>query len=88
MKMKITDVLDGIRVANGGFNGYTVETLTERMMKMKIKVTYAENEKEKKAKHEAIVKKLFPDAKVKETAPKDGFLHTVLTIPKPKEYTK
>ena len=69
-------------------NGYTVEILTERMMKMKIKVTYAENEKEKKAKHEAIVKKLFPDAKVKETAPKDGFLHTVLTIPKPKEYTK
>lgn len=55
---------------------------------MKIKVTYAENEKEKKAKHEAIVKKLFPDAKVKETAPKDGFLHTVLTIPKPKKYTK
>ena len=31
---------------------------------MKIKVTYAENEKEKKAKHEAIVKKLFPDTKV------------------------
>lgn len=55
---------------------------------MKIKVTYAENEKEKKAKHEAIVKKLFPDTKVKETTPKGGFLHTVLTIPKPKEYTK
>lgn len=29
-----------------------------------------------------------PDTKVKETTPKDGFLHTVLTIPKPKEYTK
>lgn len=37
---------------------------------------------------DGLVKKLFPDAKVKETAPKDGFLHTVLTIPKPKEYTK
>lgn len=55
---------------------------------MKIKVTYSENEKENKAKHEAIVKRLFPDTKVKETAPKDGFLHTVLTIPIPKKSTR
>lgn len=55
---------------------------------MKIKVTYLENEKDKKEKHEAVVKKLFPEIKIKETAPKDGFLHTVLTIPKSKKCTK
>lgn len=33
-------------------------------------------------------KALFPDTKVKETAPKDGFLHTVLTVPKPGNTTK
>ena len=49
---------------------------------MKIRVTYTENEREKKAAHEEAVKKMFPDVKVKETTPKDGFLHTVLTVPK------
>lgn len=55
---------------------------------MKIKVTYAENERDNKEQHEAAVKTLFPDTKVKETAPKDGYLHTVLTVPKPKNTTK
>lgn len=55
---------------------------------MKIRVAYAENEQDKKALHEAAVKRLFPDTKVKEIAPKDGFLHTVLTVPKPKNTTK
>lgn len=50
---------------------------------MKIRVTYTDDEKDKKAVHEEAVKNLFPDVKVKETAPKDGFLHTVLTVPKP-----
>lgn len=54
---------------------------------MKIRVAYAENEKEKKALHEETVKKLFPDVKVRETAAKDGYLHTVLTVPKPRNDT-
>ncbi|MDO5345336.1 MAG: hypothetical protein Q4E91_06285 [Lachnospiraceae bacterium] len=49
---------------------------------MKIRVTYSENEHDKKLLHEAAVKRLFPDTKVRETAPKDGFLHTVLTVPR------
>ena len=64
---------------------------------MKIRVAYAENEQEKKRQHEAAVKRLFPDTKVKEIGLKDGFLHeypagsltdflhTVLTVPKPKK---
>lgn len=48
---------------------------------MKIRVAYTENERERKRQHEEAVKRLFPDARVKETAPKDGFLHTVLTVP-------
>lgn len=55
---------------------------------MKIRVAYTENEMDRKILHEAAVKRLFPDTKVKETAPKDGFLHTVLTVPKPKNTTK
>lgn len=55
---------------------------------MKIRVTYLENEKDKKLQHEAAVKQLFPDTKVRETAPKDGFSHTVLTVPMRKESTK
>lgn len=55
---------------------------------MKIRVTYTENEKNRKAQHEAAVKALFPDTKVRETAPKDGFLHTVLTVPIPRKTTK
>lgn len=55
---------------------------------MKIRVAYSENEKDRKAQHEEAVKSLFPDTKVKETAPKDGFLHTVLTVPRPKKDTK
>ena len=48
---------------------------------MKIRVTYSESELDKKFQHEAAVKRLFPDTKVRETAPKDGFMHTVLTVP-------
>lgn len=55
---------------------------------MKIRVAYTENEKNRKAQHEAAVKALFPDTMVRETAPKDGFLHTVLTIPMPRKTTK
>lgn len=50
---------------------------------MKIRVTYTEREQSKKELHESVVKSLFPDVKVKDTAPKDGYLHTVLTIPQP-----
>ncbi len=55
---------------------------------MKIRVAYSENEKDRKARLDAAVKGLFPDTKVRETAPKDGFLHTVLTVPKPRNTTK
>lgn len=55
---------------------------------MKIRVAYSENEKDRKAQLDAAVKGLFPDTKVRETAPKDGFLHTVLTVPKPPNTTK
>lgn len=55
---------------------------------MKIRVTYSENEQDRKLLHEAAVKRLFPGTKVRETAPKDGFLHTVLTVPKPGKPTK
>lgn len=55
---------------------------------MKIRVAYSENEKDRKLLHEAAVKRLFPGTKVRETAPKDGFLHTVLTVPKPGNTTK
>ena len=50
----------------------------------KIRVTYTAEEQERKQLHETAVKGLFPDVKVQEATPKDGFLHTVLTIPKPK----
>ncbi len=55
---------------------------------MKIRVAYTESEQNKKKLLEEAAKRLFPDTKVKETAPKDGFLHTVLTVPKPKTATK
>lgn len=56
--------------------------------KMKIRVSYLAEEKEKKQIHEEFVKRTFQGAKVKETAPKDGYLHTILTIPKPRKTTK
>lgn len=52
---------------------------------MKIRVAYTEDEREEKQILEWAVKRLFSDARVKETAEKDGFLHTVLTVPKPKK---
>ena len=55
---------------------------------MKIRVAYTENEKNRKAQLDAAVKSLFPNTKVRETAPKDGFLHTVLTVPRPPKATK
>lgn len=55
---------------------------------MKIRVAYSENEKDRKAQLDAAVKGLFPDTKVRETAAKDGFLHTVLTVPRPPKATK
>lgn len=55
---------------------------------MKNRVAYSENEKNRKMQHEAAVKRLFPDTKVREAAPKDGFLHTLLTIPRPRNTPK
>ena len=55
---------------------------------MKIRVAYTEGEADKKNLLEEAAKRLFPNTKVKETAPKGGFLHTVLTVPKPQNTTK
>lgn len=55
---------------------------------MKIKVSYLVEEKESKQIHEEIVKHTFQGVKVKETAPKGGYLHTILTTPKPIKTTK
>lgn len=55
---------------------------------MKIRVAYTEDEREKKRFLEWAVKRLFSDTRVKETAEKDGYLHTVLTVPKPKHTAK
>ncbi len=51
---------------------------------MKIRVAYSEDEKDRKEQHEAAVKGLFPGVKVRETAARDGFRHTVLTVPMPR----
>lgn len=55
---------------------------------MKIRVAYTEIEQDKKKLLEKVTKNLFPDTKVKETTQKDGFFHTVLTIPKPENHIK
>lgn len=55
---------------------------------MKIRVAYTEGEQDKKKLLEETTKRLFPDTKVKETAQKDGFLHTVLTVPRSQNTTK
>lgn len=55
---------------------------------MKIRVAYTGGEQDKKKLLEEAAKALFPDTKVRETGQKDGFLHTVLTVPKPKSTTK
>lgn len=56
--------------------------------RMKIRVAYSEDEKARKELHEEAVKRLFPDVKVRETAAKDGYRHTVLTVPRPPNSTK
>lgn len=53
-------------------------------MAMKIRVAYSEGEEGRKEQHEAAVKGLFPDVKVRETAARDGFRHSVLTVPLPR----
>lgn len=55
---------------------------------MKIRVAYTEGEQDKKKLLEEAAKALFPDTKVTKTYLKGGFLHTVLTVPKPGNTTK
>lgn len=55
---------------------------------MKIRIAYIEPEKNEVQSVIEHVQSCFTDTKVKETAPKDGFLHTVLTIPKPRKHTR
>lgn len=51
---------------------------------MKIRVAYTAEERDRKELHQEVVKMLFPDTRVKEASERDGFLHTILTIPIPK----
>lgn len=55
---------------------------------MKIRVAYSESERGKEQLLEWAVKRLFSDTKIKETAAKDGLLHTVLTVPRPPKAAK
>ncbi len=55
---------------------------------MKIRVAYIESELNTVQSLVEQVKRQFLGTKVKETAPKDGYMHTVLTVPKPKNTTK
>lgn len=55
---------------------------------MKIRVAYSDDERGNEKLLEWVVKRLFSDTKIKETAAKDGFLHTVMTVPRPPKGTK
>lgn len=55
---------------------------------MKIRIAYIEPEKNTVRNLIEHVQRSFKDTKIKETAPKDGFLHTVLTVSKSKNTTK
>lgn len=52
----------------------------------KIKITY-ESEQELEPVLDAL-KVVLPTAKLRKTAPKDGFLHTILSVPRPRKTTK
>lgn len=56
--------------------------------KNRIKVAISYHDKCDRDAIQEFVKGLFSGTKVKETAPKDGYLHTVLTVPKPPKTTK
>lgn len=56
--------------------------------KNRIKVTISYQDKGDRDAIQEFVKGRFSDTKMKETAPKDGYLHTVLTVPKPRNTTK
>lgn len=54
---------------------------------MKIRIAYLKNEVDKV---QSIIKQVqsnYSGTKIKETPSKDGYLHTVLTIPKPDNHT-
>ncbi|MFV0362384.1 MAG: hypothetical protein ACK5LL_04750 [Suipraeoptans sp.] len=55
---------------------------------MKIRIAYIKSELNTVQSIIEHIKGRFADTKVKETAPKDGYLHTVLTIKKPLNTTK
>lgn len=55
---------------------------------MKIRIAYIESELNTVQSIIEHIKGRFFDIKVKDTAPKDGFLHTVLTVKKPHDTTK
>lgn len=56
--------------------------------KNRIKVAISYLDKEDRDAIREFVKGRFSDAKVKETPPKDGYLHTVLTVPNTTKSTK
>lgn len=50
---------------------------------MKIKITYLPSELDKKIMVDELIESLFIHTINKDTGYKDGYLHSVLTIPKP-----
>ena len=62
---------------------YGAKIISAGGIRLKIRVAYTINEQDRKKQHEEAVKQMFPDVKIKDTAPKDGFLHPALTVPKP-----
>lgn len=60
----------------------------ENKTKNRIKVAISYHDKCDRDAIQAVIKGLFPDTKVKETGLKDGYQHTVLTVPKPTNTTR
>lgn len=57
-------------------------------MKYRAKIRISCINEQDKAVLSELIKGVFPDTKVREIAPKDGYLHTVLTIKKPNSTAK
>ena len=60
----------------------------ENRTKNRVKVAVSYQDPGDRDAIQAVIKRLFPDTKVKETGLKDGYLHMVLTVPKPHNTTK
>ncbi|MCM1101925.1 MAG: hypothetical protein NC398_11140 [Acetatifactor muris] len=60
----------------------------ENRTKNRVKVAISYQDIRDRDAIQAVIKGMFPDTKAKETGLKDGYLHTVLTVPKKPNNTK